>query len=161
MRAEGIKQVLKNSVYRSLGETAAAMGANGNGTRSLRVLMYHKVNDLPGNPLTMPVSLFDEQMDQLRQLGYQVVDLDAVLDHYTLGAPLPDHAVLITFDDRYRDTLENAMPVLQKHGYKAVIFVPVAYMEDSTPLPHESLLVERGVRNPTLDWGLMRELDAG
>ena len=29
------------------------------------------------------------------------------------------------------------------------------------PLPHESLLVERGVRNPTLDWGLMRELDAG
>ncbi len=26
--------------------------------------MYHKVNDVPGNPLTMPVSLaFDEQMD--------------------------------------------------------------------------------------------------
>ncbi len=39
--------------------------------------------------------------------------------------------------------------------------MPVAYMEDETPLPHESLLVERGVRNPTLDWGLMRELDAG
>ena len=42
-----------------------------------------------------------------------------------------------------------------------MIFVPVAYMDDATPLPHESLLVERGVRNPTLDWGLMRELDAG
>ena len=95
MRAEGIKQILKNSVYRSLGETAAAMGANGNGDRSLRVLMYHKVNDLPGNPLTMPVSMFDEQMDQLRQLGYEVVDLDAVLAHYVDGKPLPPHAVLI------------------------------------------------------------------
>ena len=69
--------------------------------------------------------------------------------------------MLITFDDGYRDTLENALPVLQKHGYPAVIFVPVAYMEDETPLPHETRLVERGVRNPTLDWGLMRELDAG
>ena len=28
------------------------------------------------------------------------------------------------------------------------------------PLPHEMHLVERGVRNPTLDWGLVRELDA-
>jgi peptidoglycan/xylan/chitin deacetylase (PgdA/CDA1 family) len=41
-----------------------------------------------------------------------------------------------------------------------VIFVPVAYLDDATPLPHEALLVERGVRNPTLDWGLLRELDA-
>ena len=68
--------------------------------------------------------------------------------------------MLITFDDGYRDTLENALPVLQKHGHPAVIFIPVAYMEDETPLPHETHLVERGMRNPTLDWGLMRELDA-
>ena len=46
---EQIKQLLKNSVYRALGETANGIGAvNGDG-RSLRVLMYHKVNDLPGN----------------------------------------------------------------------------------------------------------------
>ena len=61
MDAARFKQVLKNSVYRTIGETAAAIGASGNGDRSLRVLMYHKVNDLPGNPLTMPVSIFDQQ----------------------------------------------------------------------------------------------------
>ena len=55
-----------------------------------------------------------------------------MLDHYTLGEPLPEKAVLITFDDGYRDTLENALPVLQKHGHGAVIFIPVAYMEDQT-----------------------------
>ncbi|HSP72131.1 MAG TPA: hypothetical protein VLN26_07180, partial [Gaiellaceae bacterium] len=68
MDASRPKQVLKNSVYRTIGETASAVGATGNGNRSLRVLMYHKVNDVAGNPLTMPVSLFDEQMDQLREL---------------------------------------------------------------------------------------------
>ena len=123
--------------------------------------MYHKVNDIPDNPTTVPVGRFDEQLAQVAELGYQVVDLDAVLDHYTLGTPLPPKAILITFDDGYRDILENALPVLQKHGHHAVIFVPVAYMEDATPLPHETHLIERGMRNPTLDWGLMRELDAG
>ena len=105
---EQIKQLLKNSVYRAIGEAANGIGVvNGDG-RSLRVLMYHKVNDLPGNRMSMPVSLFDEQMAQLRELGYTVVDLDAVLGHYVDGAALPDGAVLITFDDGYRDNLENA-----------------------------------------------------
>ena len=41
-----------------------------------------------------------------------------------------------------------------------MIFVPVAFMGDRMPLPHEMHLAERGVYNPTLDWGLVRELDA-
>jgi peptidoglycan/xylan/chitin deacetylase (PgdA/CDA1 family) len=158
--AQHAKQVFKNALYRTIGEASTSLGLVPNGRATLRVLMYHKVNDIPDNPTTVPVGYFDEQLAQLGELGYEPVDLDAVLDHYTLGKPLPDRAVLITFDDGYRDTLENALPVLQKHGYKAVIFVPVAYMEDEMPLPHESLLVERGVRNPTRDWGLMREHDA-
>jgi peptidoglycan/xylan/chitin deacetylase (PgdA/CDA1 family) len=159
MRAERIKQVLKNSVYRTIGETAAALGANANGNRSLRVLMYHKVNDLPGNPLTMPVSLFDEQMDQLRRLRYRVVDLDAVLAHYVDGVPLPEHAVLITFDDGYHDNLEHAAPVLQKYGYPAVLFVPIGYLGDPLPLPHEERLAAQGILNRTIDWGEVAQLE--
>jgi peptidoglycan/xylan/chitin deacetylase (PgdA/CDA1 family) len=161
MTAQQAKQIVKNALYRTIGETSTTLRLTPNGSGTLRVLMYHKVNDIPENPTTVPVARFDEQLHQLHELGYKVVDLDAVLDYYTLGTPLPDHAVLITFDDGYRDTLENALPVLQKHNCTAVIFVPVAYMEDETPLPHETHLIERGMRNPTLDWGLMRELDAG
>ena len=159
MRAERIKQVLKNSVYRTIGETAAAIGANANGNRSLRVLMYHKVNDLAGNPLTMPVSLFDEQMDQLRQLGYTVVDLDAVLAHYVKGKPLPPQAVLITFDDGYHDNLENAAKVLRTYGYPAVLFVPIGYLGDRLPLPHEEHLAAQGILNRTIDWDEVAELE--
>src|ERR671930_321516 len=125
MRAERLKQALKNGVYRTIGETANAVRANGNGGRALRVLMYHKVNDLPGNPLSMPVSLFDEQMHQLRELGYTVVGLDAVLDHYTLGKALPPKAVLITFDDGYHDNRDNAAHILSEHGYPGVLFVTI------------------------------------
>jgi len=156
---EQIKQTLKNSVYRAIGETANGIGAANGDDRSLRVLMYHKVNDLPGNRMSMPTGLFDEQMAQLRELGYAVVDLDAVLAHYLVAAPLPDRAVLVTFDDGYRDNLENAAPVLAKHGYPAVQFVPIAYVGDSTPLPHERYLSAHGVHNPTVDWGEIRELE--
>src|ERR671929_2282883 len=159
MRAERFKQALKNGVYRTIGETATAVGANGNGDRSLRVLMYHKVNDVAGNPLTMPVSLFDEQMHQLREMGYTVVGLDAVLDHYTHGAPLPPKAVLITFDDGYHDNLANAAEVLRRYGYPAVLFVPIGYLDDSRPLPHEEGLASRGLLNRTLDWEELRDLE--
>lgn len=156
---EQIKQLLKNSVYRAIGETANGIRAvNGDG-RSLRVLMYHKVNDLANNRMSMPVSLFDEQMAELGELGYTVVDLDAVLGHYVGGHPLPEDAVLITFDDGYRDNLENAAPVLKKYGYPAVQFVPIAYVGDSQPLPHEKYLSAHGVFNPTVDWDEIRELE--
>jgi peptidoglycan/xylan/chitin deacetylase (PgdA/CDA1 family) len=161
MTAQQAKQQIKNALYRTIGETSETLRLAPDPEQTLRVLMYHKVNDTPENPTTVPVAVFDEQLAQLSEFGYRVVDLDAVLDHYTLGTPLPEKAVLITFDDGYRDTLENALPVLQKHGHGGVIFVPVAYLDDETPLPHELHLTERGTRNPTLDWGLIRELDAG
>jgi peptidoglycan/xylan/chitin deacetylase (PgdA/CDA1 family) len=160
MTAQQAKQAVKNALYRSIGETSSAFRLRAEGEQALRILMYHKVNDIPDNPTTVPVAKFDEQLERLAELGYQVVALEDVLAAYNDGTPLPPGAVLITFDDGYRDTLENALPVLQKYGYPAVIFIPVAYMDDETPLPHETHLAARGVRNATLDWGLMRELDA-
>ncbi len=162
MRAERAKQLLKNGLYRTIGEARAGVsGDDGHTEPRLRVLMYHKVNDRPENPLTVPVSLFDEQMAQLPELGYRVVDLDAVLDAYRGGAPLPERSVLITFDDGYRDNLEHALPILRKHGYPAVLFVPIGFLDGSKALPHEERLVARGLVNPTLSWEDLAELEAG
>lgn len=131
MRAEQLKQLVKNSVYRTLGEAATAAGAvNGKGGRTLRVLMYHKVNNRPENPLSVPISVFDEQMAQLQELGYTVIDLDAVLAHYVEGRPLPPRAVLITFDDGYHDNLEHAAPALAAAGMPATVFVATSHVAE-------------------------------
>jgi len=161
VRADHLKQLLKNGVYRALGEAATGIGAaNGRRERTLRVLMYHKVNDVDGNPVTVAPALFDEQMAQLRELGYRAVSLDDVLAHYLEGAPLPAGAVLITFDDGYLDNLENAVPILERHGYPAVLFVPIGYLEERRPLPHDEHLASRGIVNRTLDWAQLAELEA-
>jgi peptidoglycan/xylan/chitin deacetylase (PgdA/CDA1 family) len=162
MQATRAKQLLKNGIYRAIGETVAGAGAlDGEGGRTLRALMYHKVNDLPGNPVTVPVSLFDEQMAQLRELGYRPVGLEEVIAHYVEAKPLPPGATLITFDDGYRDNLENALPILQRHGYPAVIFVPIGFLDGDRPLPHEEMLRALGVRNETVDWDELAALEAG
>jgi peptidoglycan/xylan/chitin deacetylase (PgdA/CDA1 family) len=161
MRAERLKQLVKNGVYRTLGETAAAVGTDGRAEPTLRVLMYHKVNDLPENPLSVPVSVFDEQLAQLAGLGYTVVGLDAVIDHYAAGTPLPPKAVLITFDDGYHDNLANALDVLARHGCPAVLFVPIGYLDHESPLPHEERLARRGVINRTLRWDELADLERG
>ena len=121
--------------------------------------MYHKVNDLPNNRMSMPVSLFDEQMAQLRELGYTVVDLDAVLAHYIDGRPLPDGAVLITFDDGYRDNLENAAPVLHKHGYPAVQFVPHRVRRRPAAAAARGASRRERRAQPDVDWEELGELE--
>jgi peptidoglycan/xylan/chitin deacetylase (PgdA/CDA1 family) len=162
MRADRAKQLLKNGVYRLIGETMNGLApVEGDADRTLRVLMYHKVNDLSPNPTTVPTAVFAEQMSLLGELGYTPVSLEAVRDHYLLGAALPLRAVLITFDDGYRDNLENALPVLRRHGYPAVLFVPIGYLDDGRPLPHEELLRTLGVCNETLDWDELGALEAG
>src|SRR2546429_5129157 len=148
MQATRAKQLLKNGIYRAIGETVVGTGAlDDEGGRTLRALMYHKVNDLPGNPVTVPISLFDEQMAQLRDLGYQPVGLEEVIAHYVEAKPLPPGATLITFDDGYRDNLENALPVLRKHGYQAVLFVPIGFLGESRPLPHAAPLYAASLRH--------------
>jgi len=155
-------QLVKNGLYRATGEAVRRVGAlDASADRTLRVLMYHKVNDLSPNPITVPTAVFAEQMALLDTLGYAPVTLAAVRDYYVDGTLLPERAVLITFDDAYRDNLVNALPILREHGYPAVIFAPIGYLDDSRPLPHEELLLGYGVRNPTLDWDQLAELEAG
>jgi peptidoglycan/xylan/chitin deacetylase (PgdA/CDA1 family) len=154
--------VMKNGLYRTTGEAVNAVLPPTDTDRTLRVLMYHKVNDQWPNPITVPTAVFAEQMTLLGELGYHPVSLDGVRDHYLVGTPLPKGAVLITFDDGYRDNLENAFPILVAHGYPAVVFVPIGYLDsDSRPLPHEETLFRSGVRNPTLVWEQLAELEQG
>ena len=120
---------------------------------SLRVLLYHKVNDLDDNPGSVPVDLFRQHMAALDSLGYRPVGLGDVLRHLSNRASLPSRAVLITFDDGYNDNVLNAAPILAKLGYESVVFLPVAYVGAARALPHDRRL---GVSNPVLDWDGVR-----
>ena len=61
MTAQQAKQVVKNALYRTIGETSITFRLAPEVEPSLRVLMYHKVNDTPDNPTTVPVGRFGQR----------------------------------------------------------------------------------------------------
>jgi peptidoglycan/xylan/chitin deacetylase (PgdA/CDA1 family) len=121
---------------------------------SLRVLMYHKVNDAPANPLSVSTRSFREQQAFLAE-RYRVVALDDVMTSLEGTRPLPPRAVLLTFDDGYRDNLTNAYPVLKEFGHRAVLFAPTDFIDTKRPLPHDEPLT---CPNPTLSWADLKTM---
>jgi peptidoglycan/xylan/chitin deacetylase (PgdA/CDA1 family) len=121
--------------------------------RGLIVLMYHKVNDQPNNTLTVSPKEFRRQIAYLAE-HHRVVTPDEVLRAVETEAGLPERAVLLTFDDGYLDILTNAYPVLQEHGFRALLFIATDFL-GGRRLPHDEGLT---TYNPTLAWELITEV---
>jgi peptidoglycan/xylan/chitin deacetylase (PgdA/CDA1 family) len=79
---------------------------------------------------------FDRQVAILKD-GYSLIDLDALLKYRDEGRPLPPNPALLTFDDGYRETVTVALPILRRHGVKAVFFIPTEFMEERKLFPWE------------------------
>jgi peptidoglycan/xylan/chitin deacetylase (PgdA/CDA1 family) len=98
----------------------------------LRVLMYHRVIEPSdasvGNPSVVSATPhgFQQQVKHLAK-HYRVVSPEQVLEAVRQERRLPDRAVLLTFDDGYRDFGEIAWPLLRRYRMPAVLFVPTAY----------------------------------
>lgn len=91
-------------------------------------MMYHWVDDRLGDRLRLygvtPRAL-GSQIRWMKAAGYRSCTLEEMLDHVEGRSPLRDRAVLVTFDDGYRDNIENAGPLLEAAGWSAVVFVVV------------------------------------
>lgn len=71
---------------------------------------------------------FREQIAYLKKAGYRAVSLDAVYNYFIGGASLPPKPVVITFDDGFRDNIENAYPILKEYGMCFTIFLPTGHV---------------------------------
>src|SRR5277367_5824513 len=73
----------------------------------VRILFYHRVAAQAGAPdlrgrRTLTAREFEEHLKHLTRY-YRVISLDEAADALRSGAALPENAVVITFDDGYRD----------------------------------------------------------
>lgn len=87
-----------------------------------RVLMYHMITPpRPGarfNGMRVSPGMFERQLAWLRARGFT---FDSMRD---LAAKHPGpRSVVLTFDDGYRDNLLGALPLLQKHGARATLYL--------------------------------------
>jgi peptidoglycan/xylan/chitin deacetylase (PgdA/CDA1 family) len=87
------------------------------------VLMYHSVSPEREDPYEVTVSphRFEQQMRWLRSRRLRGVSMAELVDAAAGGNARG--LVGLTFDDGYRDFLTEAMPILDRFGFSATVFV--------------------------------------
>lgn len=96
-------------------------------------LAYHDVEDREPDNRFMSVRTANliEQLAWLRENGYQAVSIDQILAAQQGGTPLPEKALLLSFDDGFASFSERVLPILKAYNWPAVLAPVGAWL--STP----------------------------
>jgi peptidoglycan/xylan/chitin deacetylase (PgdA/CDA1 family) len=101
-------------------------------SRKVAILSYHKIGPpAPGGWDTwyyISKQVFQDQLRQLKSMGYAFIDLPALYRGLDDPGSLPEKSTLITFDDAYRNNLTAALPVMLRLNVPGVVFVPTNYI---------------------------------
>lgn len=93
---------------------------------ALPILMYHNIARAPRDlsvyrSLYVSPAAFSRQLWLLHRLGYTGLSMSAAMPY--LRGERQGRVVVLTLDDGYADNLESAMPLLQKFGFSATVYV--------------------------------------
>lgn len=120
-----VADLLKRALYRS---GLLGLYHRIRNRRALTVIMFHRVL-ASADPrwascdpdYTLEAGLFERCLQFFRR-HYTIVSSDQVLAARRHGIPLPDRALLITFDDGWADNHAHALPLLRAAGIPALLF---------------------------------------
>jgi peptidoglycan/xylan/chitin deacetylase (PgdA/CDA1 family) len=99
-------------------------------TRSqVAILMYHRICLDRDSWSLGPLSPreFERQVGYFCR-NYELLSIDQLVSYIRQGKSLPEKALVITFDDGYKDNYLYAYPVLKKYRIPATIFLATGYV---------------------------------
>src|SRR5262245_18520483 len=118
----------------------------------IAILAYHSLDDSNSVLSTSP-RVFAEQMRILRDLGREVISLEQVPRE--CAHRRRQDAVVITFDDGFRNVYKHALPILQSYGFPATVFLVTDYCEKTNSWPSQPAYIKE---QPLLRWSEVREM---
>lgn len=113
------------------------------------ILTYHQIGEpnpggTPYRGLTVHPRDFRRQMFWLRRLGYRGLSMHQLMPY--VSGEKSGKVVGITFDDGYRNVLENALPILEETGFSATNYFVVRQFgggnvwDAAEGVPHSALM---------------------
>lgn len=103
----------------------------------LLILCYHGVSmddEHEWDPhLFVSPAHFESRLRLLRDGGYRVLPFGEAVERLYAGT-LPPRSVCITFDDGFVDFQERALPLLDKYGFPATVYLTTYYSELNRPI---------------------------
>ena len=122
----------------------------------ISVLTYHRIDDDPADVNAVSPANFERQMAYLKR-HYRVITVAELLTILERGHNT-ERAVVVTFDDGYRDNYCHALPILKKHDITACFFIATGFIGTKRAFPHDIKRLGRGV--PAMDWHQVGQLRA-
>ncbi len=119
-------------------------------TNRVPVIMYHDIvkrRKRDSAWFDCTVKEFEQQIEWLAQQGAVPISLIQLHRHLVRGDPVPEGAVVLTFDDGYQGFYEHAYPLLKRRCWQASVFV------------HTNHVGDRSGDHPKMDWETLRKLD--
>ena len=132
-------------------------------TNSFLTIAYHDVEDGGADQryLAVRTSALIEQMNWLRDNGYQPVSIQQILEAHQHKRTLPPKAVLLSFDDGYSSFYTRVWPLLKAWNWPA-LWAPVGSWVDSAahqPIDFGGLTT---AREKFATWQMVKEVsDSG
>jgi peptidoglycan/xylan/chitin deacetylase (PgdA/CDA1 family) len=111
------------------------------------ILTYHSLDET-GSVISTPPAVFRRQMEFLAGSGIPVVPLDQVSER--------PGGVAITFDDGFSNLLDHALPVLERFGLPATVFVVSGYCGGRNNWPTQPTGAVPDL--PLMSWDQLRHL---
>ena len=111
---------------------------------SFNILLYHHISSTMPRSTSLTSEEFEGHLEYLKINDYNVIDLASAIASIQQGKPLPDKAIVITFDDAWRDIYLQGLPLLKKYDYPFTVFV------NTDP-------VDQNNRH-TMTWDMLRDL---
>ncbi|MCA1737101.1 MAG: polysaccharide deacetylase family protein, partial [Actinobacteria bacterium] len=130
-----------------------------------RILIYHQVGALHRAQLSVTAGQFRRQLDWLAREGRVVPLAEAVR---RLGVREASPSYVLTFDDGYKDMVDNALPLLVERAMPFVLYVATRSVDegrsfdvarDSVPLNWQQLDHVQATGLATLGAHTHRHLD--
>lgn len=96
--------------------------------REMPVIMYHRFieheSEKGVHGTWMPIAMFEKHLRLLKWLGYETLTFRDLADKgFIHRLQYGERYLMITADDGYQDNLTRMLPLLEKYGYKAVVYV--------------------------------------
>ncbi|WP_421143660.1 polysaccharide deacetylase family protein [Aeromonas dhakensis] len=96
--------------------------------REMPVIMYHRFiehdSEKGVHGTWMPITMFEKHLRLLKWLGYETLTFRDLADKgFIHRLQYGKKYLMITADDGYQDNLTRMLPLLEKYGYKAVVYV--------------------------------------
>ncbi len=88
------------------------------------VILYHRLGPTVADSMTTKISVFEAQMQWLKDNGYTVIPMRNLVN-YLLGqgpAPAPKSVVLCA-DDGHKSVYTEMYPVIKKYNYPVTLFI--------------------------------------